>query len=54
MQFTVLLLKVCADLQVEQFRKKYGIIENVSDKPYVSNSFHCHVSEDITPIQNKI
>ena len=27
-------------LQVEQFRKKYGIIENVSDKPYVSNSFH--------------
>ena len=26
-------------LQVEQFRKIYGIIENVSDKPYVSNSF---------------
>lgn len=40
-------------LQVEQFRKKYGIIENVSDKPYVSNSFHCHVSEDITPIQKQ-
>lgn len=35
-------------LQVEQFRKKYGIIENVSDRPYVSNSFHCHVTEDIT------
>lgn len=30
-------------LQIEQFRKIYGIIENVSDKPYVSNSFHCHV-----------
>lgn len=40
-------------LQVEQFRKKYGIIENVSDRPYVSNSFHCHVSEDLTPIQKQ-
>ena len=40
-------------LQVEQFRKKYGIIENVSDREYVSNSFHCHVSEDITPIQKQ-
>ena len=40
-------------LQVDQFRKKYGIIENVSDKSYVSNSFHCHVSEDITPIQKQ-
>lgn len=29
-------------LQVTQFRKKYGIIENVSDREYVSNSFHCH------------
>lgn len=36
--------------QVEQFRKLYGIIENVSDRPYVSNSFHCHVTEDISPI----
>lgn len=40
-------------LQVEQFRKMYGIIENVSDKPYVSNSFHCHVSEDISPIEKQ-
>lgn len=40
-------------LQIEQFRKKYGIIENVSDRRYVSNSFHCHVSEDITPIQKQ-
>ena len=40
-------------LQVKQFRKKYGIIENVSDRAYVSNSFHCHVSEDITPIQKQ-
>lgn len=40
-------------LQVEQFRKKYGIIENVSDREYVSNSFHAHVSENITPIQKQ-
>lgn len=40
-------------LQVKQFRKKYGIIEHVSDREYVSNSFHCHVSENITPIQKQ-
>lgn len=40
-------------LQIEQFRKKYGIIENVSDRPYVSNSFHCHVTEDLSPIQKQ-
>lgn len=40
-------------LQVQQFRKKYGIIENVSDREYVSNSFHCHVTEDITPIEKQ-
>lgn len=40
-------------LQVQQFRKKYGIIEGVSDREYVSNSFHCHVTEDITPIQKQ-
>ncbi len=40
-------------VQVQQFRKKYGIIENVSDREYVSNSFHCHVTEDITPIEKQ-
>lgn len=40
-------------LQVQQFRKKYGIVQNVSDREYVSNSFHCHVTEDITPIQKQ-
>ncbi len=40
-------------LQVQQFRKKYGLIENVSDREYVSNSFHCHVTEEITPIQKQ-
>ncbi len=40
-------------LQVEQFRKLYGIVQGVSDRPYVSNSFHCHVTEDITPIEKQ-
>ena len=40
-------------LQVEQFRKKYGIIEGVSDKTYVSNSFHCGVWENISPIEKQ-
>lgn len=40
-------------LQIKQFRNKYGIIEGVSDREYVSNSFHCHVTEDITPIQKQ-
>ena len=40
-------------LQVQQFRAKFGIIENVSDHAYVSNSFHCNVSEDITPIEKQ-
>lgn len=42
-----------AEKQVYQFRNKYGIIENVSDRLYVSNSFHCHVTEDITPIEKQ-
>lgn len=37
-------------LQARQFKEKYGIIKNVSDRGYLSNSFHCHVREDITPI----
>ena len=40
-------------LQVKQFRKKYGIVENVSDREYVSNGFRCHVTEDITPIEKQ-
>lgn len=40
-------------LQIEQFRKKYGIVKGVSDRPYVSNSFHCGVWEDITPPQKQ-
>ena len=40
-------------LQVKQFRALYGIVEGVSDRDYVSNSFHCHVTEDITPIEKQ-
>lgn len=39
--------------QIKQFRNKYGIIQNVSDREYVSNSFHCHVTEDITPTEKQ-
>lgn len=42
-----------AGLQVKQFREKYGIIRGVSDRPYVSNSFHCGVWEDISPIEKQ-
>ena len=40
-------------LQVQQFRKKYGIKDKVSDRGYVSNSFHCHVGEKISPIKKQ-
>ena len=40
-------------LQVTQFRKKYGIIKGVSDRSYTTNSFHCGVWEDISPIQKQ-
>ena len=39
--------------QVQQFRKKYGMIKDVSDREYVSNSFHCHVTEELSPIQKQ-
>ena len=38
---------------VRMDKKRYGIIEGVSDRPYVSNSFHCHVTEDVTPIEKQ-
>lgn len=44
--------KLCG-LQVQQYRKMYGIKKDVSDRDYVSNSFHCHVREEISPIQKQ-
>ena len=40
-------------LQVKQFRKKYGVVEGVSSREYVSNSFHCGVWEDINGIEKQ-
>ena len=40
-------------VQAQQFREMYGVIQNVSDKAYVSNGFHCHVTEAISPIQKQ-
>ena len=40
-------------LQVQQFKKRFGEIEGIFDKEYVSNSFHCHVSEDISPFEKQ-
>lgn len=40
-------------VQIKQFRKKYGVIEGVSSREYVSNSFHCGVWEDISPIKKQ-
>ena len=40
-------------LQVEQFKKKFGEQKGITDKPYTSNSFHCAVYEDISPIQKQ-
>lgn len=37
----------------ECFVKKYGVIPRVSDKPYFTNSFHCAVYEDISPVQKQ-
>lgn len=39
--------------QVKQFRDKYGVVQGVSDKEYFTNSFHIHVSADITPAQKQ-
>lgn len=40
-------------LQVEQFRKMFGEVKGMTDKPYTSNSFHCAVYEKITPVQKQ-
>ena len=39
--------------QREQFVKKFGVIEGVSDKAYLSNSFHTHVSCDISMFEKQ-
>lgn len=40
-------------LQVKQFKKRFGLIEGIFDKDYVSNGFHLHVSEEVTPFEKQ-
>lgn len=42
-----------AGVQAKQFKDRFGVIPNVSDKSYFTNSFHCHVSEEITPTEKQ-
>ena len=39
--------------QIAQFRKKYGIINGVSDREYTTNSFHDPVWENVTQIEKQ-
>lgn len=32
-------------------RKKYGTIPKVTDREYMTNSFHVHVAEEVTPVE---
>lgn len=39
--------------QVSQIKAMHGIIKGVSDRAYLTNSFHCPVYADITPIEKQ-
>ena len=39
--------------QVQQFRNKYGIIKEVSDKDFLTNSNHLFVGERVTPFEKQ-
>ncbi|KPM97427.1 anaerobic ribonucleoside-triphosphate reductase [Vibrio alginolyticus] len=39
--------------QLKKFRERHGVIEGVSDREYFSNSFHMHVTADITPFEKQ-
>ena len=36
---------------MQKFKNKYGVIKNVSDKDYFTNSIHCPVWENMTPFE---
>lgn len=40
-------------LQVKQFKARFGEIEGIFDRDYVSNGFHLHVAEDVTPFEKQ-
>lgn len=39
--------------QLQQFRKRFGIIKDVSDRDYFSNGFHLHVTAEVTPFEKQ-
>lgn len=39
--------------QIQQFRAKYGVVDGVSSKEYVTNSFHDPVWENVSPTQKQ-
>ncbi|PSV00972.1 anaerobic ribonucleoside-triphosphate reductase [Photobacterium kishitanii] len=39
--------------QMKQFKKMFGEVKNVTDKDYFSNSFHMHVTAEITPFEKQ-
>lgn len=40
-------------LQAKQFKDKFGEIKGIFDKDYVTNGFHLHVSEEVTPFEKQ-
>lgn len=42
-----------AGTQIEQFRKMYGVVPGISDREYLTNSFHMPVWAEITPIEKQ-
>ena len=40
-------------MHLRQWNTLTSALMNVSDRSYVSNSFHCHVTEEITPIEKQ-
>lgn len=40
-------------LQVKQFKARFGTVEGIFDREYVSNGFHLHVNEDVTPFEKQ-
>lgn len=36
---------------MKKFQKKYGVIKNVSDKDYFTNSIHCPVWKELSPFE---
>ena len=39
--------------QAKQFREQFGVIKGVSDREYLSNSFHMHVTAQLTPSEKQ-